>query len=106
MAGYALLPIERFISTLAIVAKEAAHLDWSRMRLFHAPIESAWVQHLETDPLLAGQLEAFVSRYGRLQDTMADKLLPRWLLALAETPGSQIAPGGSRCRRWATMFVF
>jgi len=25
-----------------------------------------------------------------MQDTMADKLFPRWLLALAETPGSQI----------------
>jgi hypothetical protein len=31
-----------------------------------------------------------VSRYGRLQDTLADKLLPRWLVALAEEPGSQI----------------
>ena len=31
-----------------------------------------------------------MSRYGRLQDTIADKLLPRWLRALAERPGSQI----------------
>ena len=33
---------------------------------------------------------AFVSRFGRMQDTIADKLLPRWLQALAERPGSQI----------------
>lgn len=25
-----------------------------------------------------------------MQDTIADKLLPRWLIAIAETPGSQI----------------
>ena len=31
-----------------------------------------------------------MSRFGRMQDTIADKLFPRWLLALAETPGSQI----------------
>lgn len=35
-------------------------------------------------------MDAFVSRFGRMQDTIADKLLPRWLLALAEQPGSQI----------------
>lgn len=45
---------------------------------------------LEQDPGCAERLEAFVSRFGRMQDTMADKLLPRWLLALAEVPGSQI----------------
>ena len=35
-------------------------------------------------------MDAFVSRFGRMQDTIADKLLPRWLQALAERPGSQI----------------
>ncbi len=45
---------------------------------------------LEAKPEIAERLEAFVSRYGRMQDTMADKLLPRWLTALAEVPGSQI----------------
>ena len=42
------------------------------------------------EPELAERLEAFVSCYGRLQDTLADKCLPRWLMALAEKPGSQI----------------
>lgn len=49
-----------------------------------------WVSNLEQNPLCAEQLEAYMSRFGRMQDTMADKLLPRWLLALAEAPGSQI----------------
>ena len=82
--------IDRFIATLGIVAKEAHHLEWSRARLFAQTIDSQWVEALAGHPEQAERLEAFVSRYGRLQDTLADKLLPRWLLALAETPGSQI----------------
>jgi hypothetical protein len=80
----------RFLATLRIVAKESAHLEWSQQRLFSQPITPAWVEALDTHPELAERLEAFVSRYGRLQDTIADKLLPRWLRALAERPGSQI----------------
>jgi len=85
-----LLPIDRLLSTLAIVAKAAGHLEWSRARLFDQNIDATWVDSLGTQPELAERLDAFVSRYGRLQDTLADKLLPRWLLALAEQLGSQI----------------
>ncbi|NTV10928.1 MAG: hypothetical protein HGA47_09170 [Zoogloea sp.] len=85
-----LLPVDRFLSTLEIAAREAHHLEWSRQRLFAQPITPAWVDSLATHPELAERLEAFVSRFGRLQDTVADKLLPRWLQALAERPGSQI----------------
>ena len=80
----------RFIDTLAIVAKEAQHLSYSWHRLFTQTIDLNWVGNLEHTPELAEQLEAFISRFGRMQDTMADKLFPRWLQALAETPGSQI----------------
>ena len=83
-------PIDRFLSTLTVVAKEASHLEWSRSRLFEQNIDAAWVESLTARPELAERLEAFVSRYGRLQDTLSDKLLPRWLLALAERPGSLI----------------
>lgn len=38
----------------------------------------------------AERLDAFVSRFGRTQDTIAGKLIPRWLNALAEEPGSQL----------------
>ncbi|MHB1360249.1 MAG: hypothetical protein ACYCWC_11790 [Rhodocyclaceae bacterium] len=85
-----LTPTDRFLATLAIVAKAAKHAEWSRARLFEQNLDVAWVESLATQPELAERLEAFVSRYGRLQDTLADKLLPRWLLALAEQPGSQI----------------
>ncbi len=90
MNGQSLLPIDRFLDTLNIVAKAANHLQYSRQRLYSQSITPAWVKHLDTEPLQAEQLEAFVSRFSRLQDMMAGKLLPRWLMALAETPGSLI----------------
>jgi len=37
--------------------------------------------------LLAERLDAFVSRFGRLQDTVGDKLLPALLNALGESSG-------------------
>lgn len=86
----AITPTVRFLDTLSIVAKEARHLEWSCNRLYRQPIDAEWVEALEHHPERAEQLEAFVSRYGRLQYTLADKLLPRWLIALAEKPGSQI----------------
>lgn len=85
-----LLPQDRFLHTLEIVFREGKHLAYSWDRLYSQPIDLAWVSELEDRPELAERLEAFVSRFGRMQDTIAGKLLPRWLLALAETPGSQI----------------
>lgn len=84
------LPVTRFLQTLEIVAKEGQHLTYSWYRLFDQNIDVNWVENLEQNADCAEQMEAFVSRFGRMQDTMADKLFPRWLLALAETPGSQI----------------
>jgi hypothetical protein len=84
------LPAARFLHTLEIVAKEGNHLSYSWKRLYGHTIDVEWVDSLEQNPGCAEQLEAFVSRFGRMQDTMADKLFPRWLLALAEMPGSQI----------------
>lgn len=40
--------------------------------------------------MLAERLDAFVSRFGRLQDTLADKFLPTLLDALAEPKASAI----------------
>ncbi|WP_296901678.1 hypothetical protein [Polaromonas sp.] len=47
-------------------------------------------QEVEAAPILAERLDAFVSRFGRLQDTVGDKLLPALLSALAETLGPTI----------------
>jgi len=85
-----LLPVDRFLHTLHLVAREGEHLLWSWRRLMGLNIDTDWVKRLDAAPEMAERLEAFVSRFGCLQDTIADKLLPRWLLAQAETPGSQI----------------
>jgi len=84
------LPVDRFLQTLDVVTRQAEHLAYSRSRLFENRIDAGWVESLTENPELAERLEAFISRFGRMQDTIANKLLPRWLLALAETPGSQI----------------
>ena len=39
---------------------------------------------IESAPILAERLDVFVSRFGRLQDTVGDKLPPALLTALAE----------------------
>ena len=83
-------PLERFLSTMQTVSREGLHLAYSWRRLYEEPIDAAWVQNLDDRPDLAEGLEAFVSRFGRMQDTIGEKLLPRWLIALAETPGSMI----------------
>ncbi|MBT2787293.1 MULTISPECIES: hypothetical protein [unclassified Halomonas] len=80
------------MSTLNVVKREGDHLTYSWLTLFAEEklITQTWVETLDDQPQEAVFLEAFVSRFGRMQDTLADKLLPRWLQALAEKPGSQI----------------
>jgi uncharacterized protein with HEPN domain len=48
------------------------------------------VERLEEDEELAERVDAFVSRFGRLQDTVGDKLLPHYLNMLGETTGPVI----------------
>lgn len=85
-----ILPVDRFLHTLGVVAHEGRHLAYSWGRLGRYTITADWVRELESAPETTERLEAFVSRFGRMQDTIADKLLPRWLMALAEEPGSLI----------------
>jgi len=80
----------RFLDTLAIVGKEGGHLLYSLSRLGGEKIDRSWVERLDRDAELAERLEAFVSRFGRMQDTIGEKLLPRWLEAQGEIPGSMI----------------
>jgi len=81
---------QRFLQTLEIVSKESKHLEYSKNQLFGNSFNRSWLDTLENEPDNAVILEAFVSRYGRLQDTIADKLLPRLLVLLAEKTGAQI----------------
>lgn len=73
-----------------VVDKECRHLESTDRRLFAVPMTTERAASLAGDPDLAERVEAFVGRFGRLQDTVADKLLPALLAALGETPGAQL----------------
>jgi len=83
--------LERFLFTLTVVSKEAVLLAETRKRLFdHANIDAAWLNALTNDNHWADVLESFVSRFGRMQDTLGDKLLPRLALLEGEKSGTAI----------------
>lgn len=73
-----------------VVGKECRHLDATDRRLFAVAMSPARAASLADEPDLAERVEAFVGRFGRLQDTLADKLLPALLSALGEQTGAQI----------------
>ncbi len=75
---------------LRIVARECRYLLLTDQRLFDGTLNPDTITTLEQTPELAERVEAFVGRLGRLQDTLADKLLPALLTALAEKPGAMI----------------
>lgn len=72
--------------SLYLARKEAEHLHYSLTTLFVLPIDLHWVQNLGKQPALAEKVEAYVSRFGRLQDHLGEKLLPRYAALVGETP--------------------
>jgi hypothetical protein len=81
---------KRLLSLLEIVRREGVLLLKTDARLFKARLNAAWVERLEDEEDSAERLDAFVSRFGRMQDTLGDKLLPSLLRSLAEKPGSAL----------------
>ena len=73
-----------------VVRKESRYLILTDERLFADLLEPAGLELVLQDAVLAERLDAFVSRLGRLQDTLADKLLPALLDASAEPRGAAI----------------
>jgi len=76
--------LERLTFLRRVVDKEIHHLNYSAGKLFNAPFTVERAKQLNTNDELAEQLEAFTSRFCRLQDTLGDKLLPTWLDVLEE----------------------
>ncbi len=80
--------LERLRFLVRIVEKQIKLLHRSDQTLFSS-IQKPWsLAELESDDLLANAVETFVARFGRLQDILGDKLLPRLLKALGENPSS------------------
>jgi hypothetical protein len=73
-----------------VVRKECQHLIHTDKRLFAQPLSVETITQLVEEPDLAERVEAFVGRFGRLQDTLGDKLLPLLLAALGESPAAAI----------------
>ncbi len=73
-----------------VTRKECKHLLDTDGRLFSNLFTIEEAKKIEIDPTLAERLDAFVARFGRLQDTVGDKLLPALLAALAEKIGPAI----------------
>lgn len=70
---------------LALAELEAKHLRYSVNTLFAEHIDKDWVQRLADREDLAEKIDAFVGRFGRLQDHLGEKLLP----AFARLQGGQ-----------------
>ncbi len=82
--------VARLAFLARITGKECEHLLDTDSRLFSDVFTTEAALKIESDPIFAERIDAFVSRFGRLQDTVGDKLLPALLAALAETVGPAI----------------
>ena len=82
--------LQRLHFLARVVQREIRHLQWTDQRLFIHPFSHKEAERLEEDIDLAERVDAFVSRFGRLQDTVGNKLLPHYLDLVGETPGSVI----------------
>ncbi|MBE0475444.1 hypothetical protein [Rhodoferax sp.] len=75
---------------LELARHEAAHLRYTHSTLFAQTIDTTWVQQLHERDDLAEKVDAFVSRFGRLQDHLGEKLIPRFAALLGESPKSML----------------
>ena len=76
--------IERVIFLKRVFEKELIHLKYSQSQVFAEKFTTDRAKTLIYDPVLAEKIEAFTSRFCRVQDTLGDKLIPVWLKLLGE----------------------
>ncbi len=75
---------------LLLTEKEVKHLCLTSDRVKALEPDLQWIEALENNIECSEMLDAFVSRFGRLQDTLGDKLLPALLRVSLEPTGSQL----------------
>ncbi len=83
-------PPLRLAFLVETVELEARHLLETNRRLFAQPFSADRVTALRNNIDESERTDAFVARFGRLQDTVTDKLLPEYLRRLAEPVGPTI----------------
>jgi hypothetical protein len=73
-----------------VVTKELQHLLYTDAKLFISPLSVGAVASFEKNADMAEIADAFVARFGRLQDTLGDKLVPALLVHKGEKLGPAI----------------
>lgn len=71
--------LQRLQFLCRVVEKECKHLQQTQQRLFTPHFTLDLITQLDQHPDTSERVEAFVARFGRLQDTVGDKLLPALL---------------------------
>jgi hypothetical protein len=71
-----------------VVIKESYYLVYTAEKLSQVDPQFRWLDALEQNADLTERLDAFVSRFCRLQDTLGDKLLPVYLRTQLEPIGT------------------
>lgn len=80
----------RFLARVVQRERKHKHLLTTDRRVFSEPFTPDRAKALADDVVLAELVEAFAARFGRLQDTLGDKLIPALLRALGESVGAAI----------------
>ena len=78
----------RFAHLRRVVIKEYQYLAYTAAGLKQADPQINWLDAIGENPDLTERLDAFVSRFCRLQDTLGDKLLPTYLRMQLEPIGT------------------
>lgn len=73
-----------------VARKESHHLQLTNQKLFAHVFTLERAKTLEADLALSESLDAFIARFGRLQDTLGDKFLPLLLTVMNESVGAAI----------------
>lgn len=76
--------LERLKFLQRVVLKEIVHLQYSSQHVFDGRNFDIKIAKIDEDPVFSQVVEAYSSRFCRLQDTIGDKLLPACLEALQE----------------------
>ena len=80
----------RIRALIEVCELEANYLQRCDARLFTSRFDSDQVIKLPENDELAERVDAFVARFGRLQDTLGEKLIPEFLKLVQETPGTML----------------
>ena len=88
--SFAYLPehAENALFALELAEREAAHLAYTHSTLFAQRIDLGWVKAIANKEDIAEKIDAFVGRFGRLQDHIGEKLIPRFSRLMGEQPKS------------------